>query len=185
MSNIIIDDLLNDEDRICVPDHLIQLIKDNLEVVSVTTYKLRSNCSKYEYTEDDLNYTKDHINQLIDDILIANLDKVKHLDNRIYKFFRPHGIYFETPSNFIWLVKDEKLFKVVVTDVCSNLEEACDKEYDYILTEYVFLNIVDTNKTSMFNNDVNFLKFGGQYLDKFFETEDEGLTYINEQKWTN
>lgn len=175
MSNIIIDDLLNDEDRVCVPNHLIQLIKDNLEVVPITTYKLRSNCSEYEYTEDDLNYTKDHINQLIDDILIANLDKVKHLDNRIYKSF------FEEGKTY-YRVRDNILYTMIVKEVCKNLELIYEKEYDYILTEWVFLTIKDTDGTSMFNNNKEFLKFGGQYLDKFFETENEALNYIKREQ---
>ena len=179
MSDINIDELLNDEDRVCVPDHLIQLVKDNLEVVPITIYKLMSNCSEYEYTKEELDWTKDHINQLNDDILLANLDKVKHLDNRIYKSFFKEGKTY-------WTVRDGVLlYSETAKEVFRKLEITCDREYDYILTECVFLNVTDTDRSSMFNNDIDFLKFGGQYLDKFFETEDEGLTYINEQKWTN
>ena len=176
MSNIIIiDDLLNDENRVYVPNHLKQLIKDNLEVVPVTTYKLRSNCSEYEYTKDELDWTKDHINQLIEDIIIANLDKVKHLDNRIYKFFKEGKTY--------WRVRENTICEIIIRDFCNNLELACDQEYDYILTNYfIYIYKIDENKTSIFNNNKDFLKFGGQYLDKFFETEDEALNYIKEEQ---
>jgi hypothetical protein len=179
MSNIIIDDLLNDKDRVCVPDHLIQLIKDNLEVVPITTYKLRSNCSEYEYTKAELDWTKDHINQLINDILLANLDKVKHLDNRIYKFFEADKNLYK-PTKFIWLVRDKKLFKVVVTEVYQILER--DYTHEYVLTEYVSYHEDGIYTGQIFNNNKDFLKFGGQYLDKFFETEDEALNYIKEEQ---
>jgi hypothetical protein len=167
-----IDELLNDEDRVCVPKNLIQLVKDNLKVVPITIYKLTSKYSKYEYTQEQLDWTKDHINQLIDDILLANLDKVKHLDNRIYKFFKEDKVY--------WLVKADKLYQVNITSIFKNLELTCEKEYDYILTEAVYYYI-DISLEESFNNNKDFLKFGGQYLNKFFETENQALNYIKEQ----
>jgi hypothetical protein len=67
-----IDELLQQQD---VHLTVLDLIKSNLEVVPVTIYKLQSKYSNYAYTEDELNYSSNYIRQLIDDIIIANLDK--------------------------------------------------------------------------------------------------------------
>jgi hypothetical protein len=162
-----INELLEQQD---INPSVLDLVKSNLQVVPVTIYKLQSKYSNYTYTEDELNYSSDHINQLIDDIIVANLDKVKHLDNRIYKFFEEGKTYYQ--------VKYNKLFNITITRIYKDLESVCDKEYDYILTEHVHYQVNARSINQMFTNDKNFLKFGGQYLDKFFETKDEALTYI-------
>jgi hypothetical protein len=165
-----INELLEQQD---INPSVLDLVKSNLQVVPVTIYKLQSKYSNYTYTEDELNYSSDHINQLIDDIIVANLDKVKHIDNRIYKFFEEDKTYYQ--------VKYNKLFNITITRIYKDLESVCDKEYDYILTEHVHYQVNARSINQMFTNDKNFLKFGGQYLDKFFETEDQGLAYIKEQ----
>ena len=166
-----INELLEQQD---IHSNVLDLVKSNLEVVPVTIYKLQSKYSDYAYTEDELDYSSDHIRQLIDDIIIANLDKVKHLDNRIYKFFEEGKTYYQ--------VKYNKLFNINVTRIYKDIESVCDREYNYILTEHVHYQVNAKSINQMFTNDVNFLKFGGQYLDKFFETEDEALNYIKRKQ---
>lgn len=172
-----IDELLQQQD---VHLSVLDLVKSNLEVVPITIYKLQSKYSNYAYTEDELDYSNDHIRQLINDIIIANLDKVKHVDNRVYKFFEPCGIYFKTPSKFIWLVRNNNLLKVVVTDVNKTLER--DNKDKYILTEFVYYHEDGIYKGQTFINDLGLIKHMNYCNDKFFETEDEALNYIKEEQ---
>jgi hypothetical protein len=162
---ISIDELLQQQD---VPDNVFDLVKSSLQVIPVTIYKLQSKYSSYAYTEDELDYSSDHIRQLIDDIIIANLDKVKHLDNRVYRFFEEGKTYFVVTNN--------KVFKQVVSHIWQYLQQ--DYREGYILKEYIYFE----GNYPCYNNDVTASARFSKDIIQFFETEDEALNYIEKEQ---
>lgn len=158
----------------------LSIVKDNLEVVSYTTYKLQSKCSDYAYTDDELSYSKNHINQLITDIVVANLNKIKHQDNRIYE-----GLILGNKDEgpFYYVVNESNIYKVYIDHISPNLYRECDKDYEYTLTEYVYYINVENNKGTTFINDIVMLNHNhSASKDKFFDLEQKAINYLQEIK---
>lgn len=161
-------------------DTTLSIVKDNLEVVPYTIYKLQSKCSDYVYTDDELRYSNDHIRQLIKDIVVANLDKIRHQDNRIYEGLIV-GSKDEGP--FYYVLSGSNIFKVYIDHISSNLDRECDKDYEYTLTEYVYYIEVETNKGTIFVNDIVMLNHNHtRSKDRFFESEQDAINYLQEIK---
>lgn len=161
-------------------DSVLALVKSNLKVVPYTIYKLESDCSSYSYTDDQLRYSNDHIRQLITDIILANLDKVRCRDLRIYKYLKEGNI---KDGPFYYVVSDDLILSQVYIDyIASSLEQEYDDEnYEYSLMDYTYYIKVNSGVGTTFINNLTMTKHS-RSKDKFFQTEEEAINYLKENK---
>ena len=125
--------------------------------------------SSYEYNEEQLE-DADHLNQLVRDILLANLDKVNHISNKRYNLV-VNEIYW-----YVSLSKQTIPQKVRVEKIslCVELEDIP------VITEQIIFNKVDS---TLPNSQFYFMNSTQAYQkdDFVFTTRKEAITFFKDK----
>lgn len=138
-----------------LPDDVEDFVLKHIEVKvnPIIRYEVSSPFSEYSYDDSQIQ-DKDHMSQLINDIILSNLDKLEHVDTRIYNV--------ELDKVYWFIDKGKAPEQVTIVDINRDVEVEDDKikieevvyfNRDNKLSRYYFFNYSTTlnNDFHLFN----------------------------------